>query len=139
MEMSSSSLGASASRSSNDTLHGLMFGKKVYFEDAVGGGGGNSTSKAPAPKKGKAVVHGVQQQPPRCQVEGCEADLSGVKAYYCRHKVCGMHSKAPKVVVGGMEQRFCQQCSRFDLLLCAMFSVFRCSSFMESVLQIMLW
>ncbi|RRT74593.1 hypothetical protein B296_00032190 [Ensete ventricosum] len=121
MEMSSSSLGASASRSSNDTLHGLMFGKKVYFEDAVGGGGGGgggSTSKAPsapstAPKKGKAVVHGGgQQQPPRCQVEGCEADLTGVKAYYCRHKVCGMHSKAPKVVVGGMEQRFCQQCSR---------------------------
>ncbi|KAJ8475548.1 hypothetical protein OPV22_019275 [Ensete ventricosum] len=126
MEMSSSSLGASASRSSNDTLHGLMFGKKVYFEDAVGGSGGgggsNSTSKAPpapstAPKKGKAVVHGGgQQQPPRCQVEGCEADLTGVKAYYCRHKVCGMHSKAPKVVVGGMEQRFCQQCSRFHQL-----------------------
>ncbi|CAL9186061.1 unnamed protein product [Musa hybrid cultivar] len=123
MEMSSSSLGASASRSSNDTLHGLMFGEKVYFEDAVGGGGSDSTSKAPplvspstAPKKGKAVVHGVQQQPARCQVEGCEADLSGVKAYYCRHKVCGMHSKAPKVVVGGMEQRFCQQCSRFHQL-----------------------
>ncbi|URE12832.1 Squamosa promoter-binding-like protein [Musa troglodytarum] len=121
MEMSSSALGASASRSSNDTLHGLMFGEKVYFEDAVGVGGSNSTSKAPpppstAPKKGKAVGHGGQQQPPRCQVEGCEADLTGVKAYYCRHKVCGMHSKAPKVVVGGMEQRFCQQCSRFHQL-----------------------
>ncbi|KAG4387017.1 hypothetical protein GLYMA_11G163828v4 [Glycine max] len=27
-----------------------------------------------------------------------------------------MHSKAPKVVVLGMEQRFCQQCSRFHVV-----------------------
>ncbi|RRT51545.1 hypothetical protein B296_00039970 [Ensete ventricosum] len=123
MEMSSSSVGGSAARGSNDSLHGLTFGKKIYFEDAGGGGGGGGSSKAPpapptaAPNKGKTVFQrGHKQPPPRCQVEGCEADLTKVKAYYCRHKVCGMHSKAPMVMLGGMEQRFCQQCSRFELL-----------------------
>jgi hypothetical protein len=49
----------------------------------------------------------------RCQVEGCTADLSSVlKEYHRRHKVCEMHSKTPNAVVGGRQQRFCQQCSR---------------------------
>ncbi|CAL9049785.1 squamosa promoter-binding-like protein 14 [Musa acuminata AAA Group] len=134
MEMGANSLGVSGSSSgSSDSLHGLAFGKKIYFEDGGGGGGyGGSSSNAPvatspapvaaaaAPpqhaKKGKGVVHGGKQQPPRCQVEGCHVDLTGAKAYYCRHKVCGMHSKAPKVMVAGLEQRFCQQCSRFHQL-----------------------
>lgn len=51
--------------------------------------------------------------PPRCQVEGCGVVLSNTKEYYRRHKVCEIHSKAPKVVVLGLQQRFCQQCSRF--------------------------
>ena len=49
---------------------------------------------------------------PRCQVEGCHAELAGAKDYHRRHKVCATHSKAPRVVVLGAEQRFCQQCSR---------------------------
>ncbi|KAF3780619.1 Squamosa promoter-binding-like protein 7 [Nymphaea thermarum] len=49
---------------------------------------------------------------PTCQVEGCNVALMGAKEYHRRHKVCEMHSKAPKVVVQGLEQRFCQQCSR---------------------------
>lgn len=49
---------------------------------------------------------------PRCQVEGCGAVLASVKDYHRRHKVCEKHAKAPKVVVLGIEQRFCQQCSR---------------------------
>ncbi|MQM07956.1 hypothetical protein Taro_040813 [Colocasia esculenta] len=138
MEMGSGSLGASGS---SDALHGLRFGKKVYFEDAGGGGGGGSRAPAPAsvppmpglgatspsassassgsapssavaPRRGKGAAQGAQQQPPRCQVEGCRVDLTGAKAYYCRHKVCGVHSKSPKVIVAGLEQRFCQQCSR---------------------------
>lgn len=124
--MDSSSLKASgASSSTGDALSGLTFGKKIYFEDGAGGGGSGSSSKpplapakaaAPPPttRKGKAVA---QPQPPRCRVEGCNADLTGAKTYYCRHKVCGMHSKAPKVVVAGLEQRFCQQCSRSFLIL----------------------
>ncbi|KAK3152118.1 hypothetical protein QOZ80_2BG0154650 [Eleusine coracana subsp. coracana] len=33
-----------------------------------------------------------------------------------KHKVCEAHSKSPKVVVAGLERRFCQQCSRFHAL-----------------------
>ncbi|KAF9587008.1 hypothetical protein IFM89_039766 [Coptis chinensis] len=77
---------------------------------ALEGGGGAPVIS----KKGRGVLQGGQ--PPRCQVEGCKLDLSDVKAYYSRHKVCGMHSKTPRVIVNGLEQRFCQQCSRFHLL-----------------------
>ncbi|KAG2320416.1 hypothetical protein Bca52824_013629 [Brassica carinata] len=53
---------------------------------------------------------------PRCQAEGCSADLSHAKHYHRRHKVCEFHSKASTVVAAGLSQRFCQQCSRFHLL-----------------------
>nr|AVV48334.1 squamosa promoter binding-like protein [Litchi chinensis] len=52
-----------------------------------------------------------------CQVYGCNKDLSSSKDYHKRHKVCEVHSKTPKVIVNGIEQRFCQQCSRFHLLV----------------------
>ncbi|KAL6655344.1 hypothetical protein ACP70R_006170 [Stipagrostis hirtigluma subsp. patula] len=97
-----------------DDVHGLKFGKKIYFEQdaaAGGSGGGDRKGKGAVPAAGAGAA-----QPPRCQVEGCGVDLSGVKPYYCRHKVCSMHSKAPRVVVAGLEQRFCQQCSRFHQL-----------------------
>ncbi|KAF2304804.1 hypothetical protein GH714_038012 [Hevea brasiliensis] len=51
-----------------------------------------------------------------CQVENCGADLSNAKDYHRRHKVCEMHSKASKALVGNVMQRFCQQCSRFHVL-----------------------
>ncbi|GAB4846442.1 squamosa [Ancistrocladus abbreviatus] len=54
--------------------------------------------------------------PPACQAEKCTADLSDAKRYHCRHKVCEFHAKAPVVVVAGLRQRFCQQCSRFQEL-----------------------
>lgn len=120
----------SSSSTSSDSLNGLKFGQKIYFEDVggAGGGGGNNSNKsggsgsvscssagdvAPASpaKKGRFAAAGGQQ-PPRCQVEGCKVDLSDAKGYYARHKVCVMHSKSSKVVVSGNEQRFCQQCSR---------------------------
>lgn len=47
-----------------------------------------------------------------CQVEDCGADLSNAKDYHRRHKVCEMHSKASRALVGNVMQRFCQQCSR---------------------------
>ncbi|KAI5420397.1 hypothetical protein KIW84_044256 [Lathyrus oleraceus] len=50
--------------------------------------------------------------PPSCQAERCGADLTDAKRYHRRHKVCEFHSKAPVVMVAGMRQRFCQQCSR---------------------------
>lgn len=53
---------------------------------------------------------------PVCQVHGCNKDLSSSKDYHKRHKVCDEHSKTAIVIVNGIEQRFCQQCSRFHLL-----------------------
>ncbi|XP_010539755.1 PREDICTED: squamosa promoter-binding-like protein 14 [Tarenaya hassleriana] len=53
---------------------------------------------------------------PMCQVDCCKEDLSSAKDYHRRHKVCELHSKASKVLVGKQMQRFCQQCSRFHLL-----------------------
>eukprot|EP00250_Pteridium_aquilinum_P016928 c23369_g1_i1 orf=245-1612(-) len=51
-----------------------------------------------------------------CQVEGCTFDLSNTKDYFRRRKVCEWHFKASKVKVQNVEQRFCQQCSRFHVL-----------------------
>ncbi|CAL5041587.1 unnamed protein product [Urochloa decumbens] len=59
---------------------------------------------------------GAHHQPPRCQAEGCKADLSGAKHYHRRHKVCEYHAKASVVAAAGKQQRFCQQCSRFHVL-----------------------
>ncbi|XP_073147571.1 putative squamosa promoter-binding-like protein 19 [Henckelia pumila] len=52
-----------------------------------------------------------------CLVDGCDADLSLCGDYHRRHKVCEIHSKTPKVIIGGRDQRFCQQCSRFHSLV----------------------
>uniref|UniRef100_A0A0D9YN60 SBP-type domain-containing protein n=1 Tax=Oryza glumipatula TaxID=40148 RepID=A0A0D9YN60_9ORYZ len=57
-----------------------------------------------------AAAH--HHQPPRCQAEGCKADLSAAKHYHRRHKVCDFHAKAAAVLAAGKQQRFCQQCSR---------------------------
>ncbi|KAL3009810.1 hypothetical protein AAZX31_07G104200 [Glycine max] len=58
----------------------------------------------------------ISSNSPRCQAEGCNADLSQAKHYHRRHKVCEFHSKAATVIAAGLTQRFCQQCSRFHLL-----------------------
>ncbi|GMI73558.1 squamosa promoter binding protein-like 8 [Hibiscus trionum] len=58
----------------------------------------------------------ISANSPRCQAEGCNADLSHSKHYHRRHKVCEFHSKASTVIAAGLTQRFCQQCSRFHLL-----------------------
>lgn len=73
-----------------------------------GGGGGGSADQGKRKEKAATAVPVV----PRCQVEGCDITLQGVKEYHRRHKVCEVHAKAPRVVVHGTEQRFCQQCSR---------------------------
>ncbi|KAL9385151.1 hypothetical protein Peur_022161 [Populus x canadensis] len=65
-------------------------------------------------KKTKLVGSGLSRAV--CQVEDCGVDLSNAKDYHRRHKVCEMHSKASKALVGNAMQRFCQQCSRFHVL-----------------------
>ncbi|KAK4263616.1 hypothetical protein QN277_029005 [Acacia crassicarpa] len=64
----------------------------------------------------RARSSGSPSQTPFCQVYGCNMDLSFSKEYHKRHRVCDAHSKTAKVIVNGIEQRFCQQCSRFHLL-----------------------
>ncbi|KAJ6778758.1 SQUAMOSA PROMOTER-BINDING-LIKE PROTEIN 17 [Salix koriyanagi] len=121
MEMDSSSLSESATSNATsppaESVNGLKFGKKIYFEDHGGVGapakrGTGSSSSGSGSGSSRKAQGGQQQQPPRCQVEGCKVDLSDAKTYYSRHKVCSMHSKSPRVIVAGLVQRFCQQCSR---------------------------
>ncbi|KAL2245437.1 UNVERIFIED_CONTAM: Squamosa promoter-binding protein 2 [Sesamum indicum] len=78
---------------------------------SLGEGSGKVTGKAVA--GGVAVVAS-----PCCLVENCEADLSCCKKYHQRHRVCEVHAKAPVVLVDGLRQRFCQQCSRSFLDPC---------------------
>ncbi|CAA0387110.1 unnamed protein product [Arabidopsis thaliana] len=97
--------GGSSSTESSSLSGGLRFGQKIYFED---GSGSRSKNRVNTVRKSSTTA--------RCQVEGCRMDLSNVKAYYSRHKVCCIHSKSSKVIVSGLHQRFCQQCSRFHQL-----------------------
>lgn len=94
--------GSSSTESSSLTT-GLRFGQKIYLED----GSGSRLSKNRGRKSTTTAM---------CQVEGCRVDLSNAKRYYSRHKVCCIHSKSSKVIVSGLLQRFCQQCSRFHQL-----------------------
>lgn len=61
----------------------------------------------------KTKVVGTSSNRAVCQVENCGADLINAKDYHRRHKVCEVHSKATKALVGNVMQRFCQQCSRW--------------------------
>ncbi|KAI7986426.1 Squamosa promoter-binding-like protein 6 [Camellia lanceoleosa] len=74
-------------------------------------------SSAESSTPAKRVRAGTSTHTPFCQVYGCKKDLSSSKDYHKRHKVCEVHSKTAKVIVNGIEQRFCQQCSRFHLLV----------------------
>nr|GMD37511.1 squamosa promoter-binding-like protein 6 [Ipomoea batatas] len=74
-----------------------------------------SSAQSSTPVK-RMRAGGQNSQPPFCQVHGCKKDLSSSKDYHKRHKVCEAHTKTSKVIVNGIEQRFCQQCSRFHLL-----------------------
>ncbi|CAK9330310.1 unnamed protein product [Citrullus colocynthis] len=73
---------------------------------------------APSPSEPskRARGSGNGTQPLSCLVDGCVSDLSNYRDYHRRHKVCELHSKTPQVSIGGLKQRFCQQCSRFHSL-----------------------
>lgn len=113
------SLGASAS--SGEPVIGLKLGKRMYFEDICTTSTAKSSSSSivstsctATTKRSRASYPSTQS--PRCQVEGCNLDLKSAKDYHRRHRICEKHSKSPKVIVAGMERRFCQQCSRFHEL-----------------------
>lgn len=94
----------------------LGLGKKGS-STAVGGGGGGGVT------------------PSCCQVEKCGADLTFAKTYHKRHKVCEVHAKAPAVLVNGVDQRFCQQCSRFLFFFFKFLSVCVCRQFVVEKLR----
>ncbi|CAK9145273.1 unnamed protein product [Ilex paraguariensis] len=88
----------------------LKLGGHAYSMTERGVGNWEGTSG----KKTKLV--GATSNRAVCQVEDCGADLSKAKDYHRRHKVCQIHSKAGRALVGNIMQRFCQQCSRFHAL-----------------------
>ncbi|XP_062188417.1 squamosa promoter-binding-like protein 13 [Phragmites australis] len=75
-----------------------------------------SVRRSAAAAGGAVAAGGGGSGGPSCQAERCGADLSEAKRYHRRHKVCEAHSKAAVVLVAGLRQRFCQQCSRFHEL-----------------------
>lgn len=107
----------------------LKLGKRQYYEEgrasdppAASGGLKRERVATAVPRGSSSAAAAATASPPssssamvvpRCQVEGCNLALVDAKDYHRRHKVCEIHSKAPKVVVLGIEQRFCQQCSRY--------------------------
>ncbi|PIN20341.1 hypothetical protein CDL12_06971 [Handroanthus impetiginosus] len=74
------------------------------------------STSGPSASGKRARTTNLQSQTPTCQVHGCNKDLSSSKDYHKRHKVCDVHSKTAVVIVNGIKQRFCQQCSRFHVL-----------------------
>ncbi|CAK9183720.1 unnamed protein product [Ilex paraguariensis] len=77
--------------------------------------GRRSTTVSPSSSlKRTRAIGGTQNV--LCLVDGCTTDLKSCREYHQRHRVCERHSKTPVVTVGGKEQRFCQQCSRFHSL-----------------------
>ncbi|KAL9240859.1 hypothetical protein vseg_015032 [Gypsophila vaccaria] len=52
----------------------------------------------------------------RCQVPGCEADITQLKGYHRRHRVCLACANAASVLIDGETKRYCQQCGKFHLL-----------------------
>ncbi|KAH7441721.1 hypothetical protein KP509_03G050900 [Ceratopteris richardii] len=74
-------------------------------------GAGESSPNSKRSRHSPSETHQI-----RCQVDNCAADLQNAKDYHRRHKVCEVHAKAPKALVGTVMQRFCQQCSRFHSL-----------------------
>ncbi|KAH6816544.1 hypothetical protein C2S51_021364 [Perilla frutescens var. frutescens] len=68
--------------------------KRTRMVRATGGGGG----------------------PLLCHLPGCEADISQLKGYHKRHRVCLNCAHAAAVVLDGESKRYCQQCGKFHLL-----------------------
>lgn len=104
---------------------GLNLGQRTYF---------NTTTRSLFGFG--AYGSGQNLNPPRCQVDGCKNDLTGAKHYHRRHKVCEFHSKAPMVLIGGLQERFCQQCSRYIYFCIYLFELKNCLIY-EEILSIL--
>ncbi|KAI9389824.1 hypothetical protein POPTR_008G097900v4 [Populus trichocarpa] len=108
------------SNSQDSSLIDLKLGRLADFKDAQNSKFSKErllSSVSPTAQAKRARATCSRPQTTYCQVYGCNKDLSSSKDYHKRHKVCEVHSKTPQVIVDGNEQRFCQQCSRFHLLV----------------------
>ncbi|XVE65696.1 hypothetical protein DITRI_Ditri08aG0020300 [Diplodiscus trichospermus] len=72
--------------------------------------------EAGAPGKKRARTGRVGSGKCRCQVPGCEADISELKGYHRRHRVCLGCANSSTVLIDGETKRYCQQCGKFHLL-----------------------
>ncbi|THG02978.1 hypothetical protein TEA_011470 [Camellia sinensis var. sinensis] len=73
----------------------------------------------PGRKKARTVrpaAGGKAKANARCQVVGCEADISELKGYHKRHRVCLQCANASDVGIDGQRKRYCQQCGKFHIL-----------------------
>ncbi|MCO5578855.1 hypothetical protein L7F22_032702 [Adiantum nelumboides] len=52
----------------------------------------------------------------RCQVPSCGEDISQLKGYHQRHRVCLDCANSPKVMLKDLPHRYCQQCGKFHRL-----------------------
>ncbi|PON61387.1 SBP-box transcription factor [Trema orientale] len=73
----------------------------------------NTSSSSGTSTRRSGSGAGGSTRPSSCQADNCNADLTEAKHYHRRHKICEFHAKASFVIVNGLQQRFCQQCSRF--------------------------
>lgn len=48
----------------------------------------------------------------RCQVPSCGGDISHLKGYHQRHRVCLRCANSPKVMLKDLAHRYCQQCGK---------------------------
>ncbi|GIL59960.1 hypothetical protein Vafri_14603 [Volvox africanus] len=96
--------GCSGSRRGGGSGGGRGSGRQFHggraWHDGGHGGGGGAGNKAPL----------------LCHVPSCNVDLSSLKEYHQRFRICDFHLKAEHVVRDGVLQRFCQQCGRFHTL-----------------------
>eukprot|EP00250_Pteridium_aquilinum_P012857 c20988_g1_i1 orf=716-3577(+) len=52
----------------------------------------------------------------RCQVPSCGGDISQLKGYHQRHRVCLACANSPEVMLKDQPHRYCQQCGKFHRL-----------------------
>lgn len=64
------------------------------------------------PGKKKARTVRVGPSGFRCQVPNCGVDISELKGYHKRHKVCLGCANAISVFIDGENKRYCQQCGK---------------------------
>lgn len=134
VEKGESSFASGASACFGQSIVGLKLGMPKDTENL------SSTTNSTAPVSLNSMSSNTAKRPrvsyqsmqtSRCQAEGCNLDLTSAKDYHRRHRICESHSKSPKVIIAGVERRFCQQCSRLvtciHIISLQYFVVYLCS------------